>query len=139
MYGEGVERGAIKDKRRYKQLISYEGMERRRHITPTDIDGLIDYAGNAFILLECKLEGKDIEAGQKRAIENVVNAFEESGRKACCLLFRHNSAPEELIIAKDCIVSDVYYEHKWHYYNTQTVMFYVKEFEQHWTKKGIYL
>lgn len=139
MYGEGIERGAIKDLRRYKQLISYAGMERRRHITPTDIDGLIDYNGNAFILLECKLEGKEIETGQKRAIENIINAFVESGRKACCLLFVHNTNPDDIIIAKDCIVREVYYEGKWHFYNTHTVLYYVNEFEKHWTKKGIYL
>lgn len=55
MYDE-VGRGEIKFIDRYKQLISYEGLERHRKITPTDIDGVIDYNGNAFIFLEGKLE-----------------------------------------------------------------------------------
>jgi hypothetical protein len=132
-------RGAIRHLDRYKQLISYAGLERHRHITPTDIDGLIDYNGNAFLLLECKLEGKEIDYGQKRAIENIIGSFVESGRKACCLVFRHNSQTDEIIDAKNCIVSDVYYEGKWHYYNTHNVLYYIDNFEKHWRSMGIYL
>jgi len=58
-------RGLIKYPSRYKQLISFEGLERHRKITPTDIDGLIDYAGNAFFYMECKLESKYFNEGIK--------------------------------------------------------------------------
>jgi len=131
------DRGKIKYIKRYKQLISYEGLERLRKITPTDIDGLIDYNGNAFIFLEAKLEGKEIDYGQKLALENLINGLNESGHPACCLIFRHNKEPEELIIAKDCIVSEIYYQGKWRYYNKKNVLYYIKEFEKHWKKMGI--
>lgn len=137
MYDENEGRGRIKHLDRYKQLISYEGLERRRKITPTDIDGMIDYRGNAFIFLEGKLEDKEIDYGQKLAIENIINGLSESGRPSCCLIFRHNKKPEELIIAKECIVSDIYYQHKWRYYNKQNVLYYIEEFEKHWEKLGI--
>jgi len=137
MYDQNGERGRIKHIDRYKQLISYEGLERHRKITPTDIDGMIDYNGNAFIFIEGKLENKQIDFGQKKAIENVINGLCEAGKPSCCLIFRHNQKPDELIIAKDCIVSEVYYQHKWRYYNTKTVLYYVDEFEKHWKKLGI--
>jgi len=110
-----------------------------RKITPTDIDGLIDYNGNAFIFLEGKLIDKNIDYGQKLALENIINGLCESGKPACCLVFRHDKKPEEIIIAKDCIVSEVYYQHKWRYYNTKNVLYYVQEFENHWLKIGISL
>ena len=139
MYDENFIRGKIKYRERYKQLISYEGLERHRKITPTDIDGLIDYNGNAFIFLEGKLEGKEIEKGQKMAIENLIDALSESGRPSCCLVFRHNKNPEELIIAKDCTVSEIYYRHDWKFYNKKNVLYYVQEFEKYWGKIGISL
>jgi len=139
MYGDDINRGEIKCLKRYKQLISYEGLIRHRKITPTDIDGVIDYAGNAFIFMECKLEGIEIEKGQKLAIENIINGLYEGGKKACCLLFRHNKVPEEIILAKDCIVSEIYYEGKWKYYNKNNVLYCVKAFEDKWKSKGIYI
>jgi hypothetical protein len=132
-------RGSIKHLDRYKQLIAYDGLERHRKITPTDIDGLIDYNGNAFIFLECKLTDKALDYGQKLAIENIINGLSESGRPCCCLVFRHSKKPDELIIAKDCIVSEIYYKKKWRYFNKKNVLFYIEEFEKHWSKMGIYL
>ena len=139
MFEENNMRGNIKYLNRYKQLISYEGLERHRKITPTDTDGLIDYNGNAFIFLEGKLITKELDYGQKLAIENIINGLIESGKPSCCLVFRHNKNPDEMIIAKDCIVSEIYYQHKWRFYNTKTVLFYIQEFENHWRKMGISL
>jgi hypothetical protein len=114
-------RGSIKYPDRYKQLISYKGLEIHRNISPTDIDGVIDYNGNAFIFLECKLYEKEIDWGQKLAIENLINGLSESGRPSCCLVFRHNKNPDEMIIAKDCIVSEIYFQGKWYAYNNNVL------------------
>jgi hypothetical protein len=43
------ERGKIRNEKYAKQLNDFRGLLRRRGITPTDIDGLIDYNGKAFI------------------------------------------------------------------------------------------
>ena len=43
------ERGKIRNENHAKQLNDFSGLLRRRGITPTDIDGLIDYSGRAFI------------------------------------------------------------------------------------------
>jgi len=117
MCEQNLERGSIKYPERYKQLISYAGLERHRHITPTDIDGLIDYNGNAFFYMECKHEDRYFDAGldigQRKAIENMVNSHIKAGHKAIAIIFIHNCNPGELIIAKDMIVKEVYFEHKW--------------------------
>ena len=115
MYDE--HRGEIKYPKRYKQLISYKGLERHRKITPTDIDGLIDYAGNAFFYMECKLESKyneeGLDYGQRRAIENLIESHKIAGHLAIAIIFVHNCDPEEIIIAKDKIVKEIYFEHEW--------------------------
>jgi len=113
------DRGKIRNIDSYKQLISYEGMMRHRKITPTDIDGLIDYAGNAFIFLECKMKGKDMDYGQRRAYENIIDALYESGKPSCCIHFEHEMGIDDIIIAKDCKVVEIYFQHEWRpYHNT---------------------
>lgn len=104
------DRGKIRNVKTYKQLISYEGMMRHRKITPTDIDGLIDYNGNAFIFLECKQIGKGMDFGQRKAYENLIDGLAESGKPACCVHFVHNKAHDEIIIAKDCEVVELYFQ-----------------------------
>ena len=101
-------RGSIKYLDRYKQLISYEGMVRHRGITPTDIDGFIDYSGNVFLYLECKLLSKELDIGQRKALENVVKSHDASDKKGCAAIFKHNSKPDEIIMAKDQYVSEIY-------------------------------
>jgi hypothetical protein len=105
-------RGAIKYIDRYKQLISYEGLQRHRRITPTDIDGMIDYNGNAFIILEGKLENKTMDYGQKLAIEHLINSLEKAGKRAFCILFRHDKPPNEIIPAAECRVDWIYGNNK---------------------------
>jgi hypothetical protein len=134
-----IPRGSIKFPERYKQLISYEGMERMRKITPTDIDGLIDYNGNAFIFIE----GKHIEAefpmGQRRAFENIINALTGNNKVACCLLFRHESNADELIIAKDCIVTERFYKGRWKTIEPIKLLDAIKQTEIFWIGNGIEL
>lgn len=61
-----------------------------RNITPTDIDGLIDYNGHGFIYWEGKVKEKRIDEGQKRALENVVNSHWKSNHPAMALIFWHD-------------------------------------------------
>lgn len=106
MYGS--EPGIIKHIDRFKQVISFVGMERIRRITPTDIDGFIDYGGKFFIYMECKKDGKALDLGQRLALENVVKSHIAAGHKACAILFTHNTPFDEVIICKDAPVKSVF-------------------------------
>lgn len=91
------ERGVIRNKIRGKQLNSFKGMIRKRNITPTDIDGFIDYAGAAFIYLEGKLENAEFIEGQKRALMAAVLSHWKAGHPSMALLYEHNiPATEEI-------------------------------------------
>ena len=107
----------INHKERAKQLISFDGMERRRGIIPTDIDGFIDYKGGVFVYMEAKLINAPVTVGQRLALENVVKSHEQAQNKACAVIFRHDTQAKDIIIAKDQNVDKTYFkldgEFKW--------------------------
>lgn len=134
-------RGGIKHLSRYKQLISYEGLKRRRNITPTDIDGFIDYNGVSFVYMDAKLENKTLDYGQKLAYQHVVDSHSTAGHESCAIIFRHNEPPENIIDAHSSIVSEIYYNSKWSdvSYTQKTVLQWVESWEQYCEKKGLKL
>jgi hypothetical protein len=138
MYGENIERGDIKDVNRYKQLISYAGLERRRKITPTDIDGLIDYNGNSFIYMEGKMTGKAIDYGQKKALQNLIDSHEKAGNPSIAIIFRHDEPPDQKIIAKDKLISEIYYKGEWRPPSKVgiTVLEFIEKWEEYWDNKN---
>lgn len=133
---ETVQRGTIKHINRFKQVISFEGMERLRKITPTDIDGFIDYGGKFFIYMECKHVGKNLEYGQKLAMENIVKSHTLAGHRACAIWFTHNSSFDEVIICKDASVKQVYGMKggvlRWIDVLNKTVMNVIEDLEKYW-------
>jgi len=124
----------IKFPKRNSQIIDFIGLERRRKITPTDIDGFIDYNGNAFIYFDAKVEGVPVSYGQRKAYEHVVNSHIDGGRKACAFIFRHNTPHEESVIAKDGIVDEYYWEGEWMPGNGTTVLQAIEFIEAIWEK-----
>ena len=138
MSGEDVNRGCIRHLDRYKQLISYEGMVRRRKITPTDIDGVIDYNGVCFLYIEGKFEDAPMDFGQQKAIEHMVNSHIKAGHPACAIVFRHHCNAETIIVAKDQYVSKIYYRYEWKDPNYScTVLEFIEKWEQYWDTQKI--
>jgi hypothetical protein len=109
-----IKRGDIKYKARAKQINSFSGMIRRRNITPTDIDGIIDYNGNAFVILEGKYGDAEIPKGQRMALENLANAILLGKKKVLVIIFRHyvNNTNEEIIVSNQ-LASEIYFKRKW--------------------------
>jgi hypothetical protein len=133
-------RGAIKYLDRYKQskLISYEGMERHRKITPTDIDGFIDYNGNAFVYMDAKLLGTPVQLGQRMALEHIIDSHCMAGHYSLAMIFEHDCYDSsEVINAKYCKVDTVYWEGLWRKESTRTVIEVIQAFENWLFNKGI--
>lgn len=135
------ERGKIKYLERYKQLISYEGLRRRRNITPTDIDGFIDYGGVSFVYIDGKLVNKRIDYGQKMAYEHAVDSHSTAGHESCAIIFEHNEPPENIIMAHEKIVIWIYYDKKWSDVSStgRTVIETIEAWGKHCEDKGIKL
>lgn len=112
--GVVMPRGLIQNMARFKQVISFENMKFGT-ITPTDIDGAIEYKNKAYIFIEVKYRDKELPFGQRLALERLV---QDTGvrKKSLAIICEHNIENEEdSIIIADCIVRELYLseERKW--------------------------
>lgn len=129
---QSIERGDIKHRYRAKQINSFAGLIRRRNITPTDIDGLIEYNGNAFIMLEGKYGDAKLPEGQKMALENLANAIIDGKKIVVIIVYRHyiENTNEDIIVSQQ-FVSDVYFNKKWKKIDGFNVLQTIERFENY--------
>jgi hypothetical protein len=99
--------------KRIRQIHDFTQVKRMRGITPTDIDGLIDYGGRAFIYVEGKAEGAELPKGQRMALENVVNSHIKAGHPSAAFVYIHNTTPDETVYVEECPVILVYSGRGW--------------------------
>lgn len=102
------ERGVIRNRDRQKQIHNFSGLKRLRNITPTDIDGLIDYEGKYFIYLEGKVSGNDLFYGQRLALENMVKSHCKAGHPAIAIVYEHWIPSRYDVNVANCCVSKIY-------------------------------
>ena len=106
---EFFKKDELKYKSRARQINSFLGLIRRRNITPTDIDGIIDYNGKAFIILEGKHSDAELPKGQRMALENLANAILDGNKRVVVIVFRHHvhDVNDDIIVSKQN-VSELY-------------------------------
>lgn len=133
------ERGKITNKDRASQLNDFSGLVRHRRITPTDIDGMIDYYGNAFLFFEGKLDGAEFKTGQRIALEHICDAIESAGKPAWCLLYGHSTDASEDVDVANCYVTARYNSGTWTNYDVHkyTVIQHIELFENYCVSKRI--
>ena len=107
-------RGAVHTKHRAGQLRDYSGLLLDRKITPSDIDGVIEYGDNIWVFIELKIEGVEMPYGQRLMYERLVDDLAVTGKPTMCLVAEHNTSVEEQINAALCSVSEFRYRGKWH-------------------------
>lgn len=106
-------RGKIQCRTRAKQIIDFSGL-RYNNITPTDIDGYIEYHDNGFMLFEFKLDGADLPRGQETALTRLVDSLYAAHKNAALFVCKHNvSDPEQDIIAAESTVDSIYFKGRW--------------------------
>lgn len=107
------ERGAVRNHARKRQCVDYSGM-RFGKITPTDLDGLIEYHNESFALMELKHRGADLEYGQRTALVRMVDAITRSGKRAALFVASHQiDDPGQDIPADRCSIRAVYQRGSW--------------------------
>lgn len=67
-------RGVIRNREYATQVRDFSGL-RYGNITPTDIDGFIEYKNKGFIVIESKFGNSRLTGGQRLAFERLVDAL----------------------------------------------------------------
>jgi hypothetical protein len=84
-------RGMIKNRDHMRQIKSFSGM-RWEKITPTDIDGFIDFGGKVFVFIEAKHGESMPPYGQRLALERLCDTCKKAGLISAVLLVGHNTS-----------------------------------------------
>ena len=99
------------------------------NITPTDIDGLIEYHGRAYVIIELKFNDRQVPFGQKLALERLTDDLEKAGKQSLCIIAKHNTInPRDAIDVANATVSEYRFRLQWRNDNTGTVKNLVKRF-----------
>lgn len=105
-------RGDVRNPHRYKQEVDFSGLLFERNITPTDVDGVLDFGGRFFVLIELKFQQAELTFGQRLCLERICDKL--AVNSDCALLIaRHNHPPEEKINAAIAVVSEFRWKGKW--------------------------
>lgn len=107
-------RGKIHCPELKRQLVDYSGI-RFGNITPTDIDGFIEYQDCMYAFIEIKRECAVMPKGQRVAFTNLVDAVEGSAKWRHAVLFvcRHGGGDGD-INAVEMEVSSYYACRNWY-------------------------
>ena len=112
-------RGDIVYRERAKQLRSFSGL-RFGNITPTDIDGLIEYKNKAYAIMETKMDGVEIPFGQMLALERMCDDLSKI-KPTILIISRHFEPPEIDIDMASCEVEKYKFQKVWKVCENHTV------------------
>jgi hypothetical protein len=105
-----TDRGAIYNRQYASQIRDYTGLQ-YGNITPTDIDGFVEFHDRLFVFIELKHKGAQMPRGQRVALERLSDAVDETGRTSLLLVGEHDTKGD--IEAAECIVIAYRYHGKW--------------------------
>lgn len=103
----------INNRERMRQIIDYDGL-RYDTITPTDVDGLIEYKGKAYAIIEMKHGSKEVPKGQLIALERMAQDLSACGKLVTVFVCEHTvDNPERDIIAARTTVRACWFNGVW--------------------------
>ncbi len=105
------ERGVIEHRERAKQLRDFSGL-RFGNITPTDIDGLIEYKNIAYVIIETKYGNAEVPLGQMIALERLCDDL-QNYKHTLVILSTHNHPVNEDIDLANSKVVKYRYRKQW--------------------------
>jgi len=106
------DRGKIRNREAAKQLKDFSGL-RFGKITPTDIDGFVDFQNKAFVIFEIKHGTATMPYGQRLGYERLADACEKSGIRTLVIVANHNiDAPNDIDVSV-LPVTQIRFKQKW--------------------------
>lgn len=101
-----AQRGEIVSRNRARQIRDFSGLLFGK-ITPTDIDGLIEYHGKAYIIIELKLGNAGLPDGQRLALERLADDLTRASKPTLFIVAMHNVInPDDDIDVARAIVAE---------------------------------
>ncbi len=83
------QRGTIQNIARAQQINDFNALIMGT-ITPTDIDGLIEYRNKAYVFLEVKYLDKELPYGQRLALERLATDVSVNNKKSIVIVASHD-------------------------------------------------
>ena len=106
-------KGKVYNHNRARQQRDYSGLL-FGNITPTDIDGIIEYKNMAYVIIELKYGDAVLPYGQRLALERLTDDLQQSGKLTLCIIASHETHDVNTDIdAANAHVSEFRYKGKW--------------------------
>ncbi len=110
---ETVAPGVIRNREFARQIKDFSGL-RFGQITPTDIDGFMDFGDRLFVVIEGKHAGSMLKTGQRLALERLVDACHCPPRRiAVAMVIDHFDAAAEDVNYSTCTVRTMRWNGRW--------------------------
>ncbi len=103
------QRGVIRNRRYANQVRDYSGL-RFGNITPTDIDGLIEYHDKGYVLIEIKHKDSVLPYGQRLALERLCDDLHKL-KPTIAVIASHDTSDD--IDVTNCSVVEFRFRGKW--------------------------
>lgn len=83
-------------------------------ISPTDIDGFLDFGNKLFVFIETKFGDSQLQYGQRLALERLCDATHNPpSRNSIVLITRHDTQAGEKIDLAESVVFQYRFDKKW--------------------------
>ena len=103
----------IKYPARMKQLVDFDGLCKVGKITPTDIDGMIEFQGRGYLFYELKYELAEVPLGQRIALERLVQDTSVKEKRCVAIIAQHCVEDVNEPVKIECaVVREVYLSDK---------------------------
>jgi len=103
----------IRNEQFMEQLKDFSGLSFGA-ISPTDIDGFLDFGNKVFIFFELKYKHPHLPRGQELALERLCDACQSSDREAYLIVAIHNAQATERIDVARAEVNKMRWRGKWY-------------------------
>lgn len=103
------QRGAIRNRQFANRVRDFSGL-RFGKITPTDIDGLIEYRGQGYVFIETKYKDAPLPSGQRLALERLCDDLQQV--KPTLVIVASHETDSDIDVAKT-VVTEYRFKGAW--------------------------
>lgn len=111
-----TERGVVRNRQYATQVRDFSGL-RFGKITPTDIDGCIEYQDTCYVFIETKYKDAELPYGQRLALQRLCDDLERC-KPAIAIIASHETDGD--IDVANTRVTEIRFRHEWRHLKTDT-------------------